>query len=90
MRNHPLTDRFVHSLKTVLGSPAALAFVPALCLSAFWIGGEQALVALALFLPLIVAGINAFTANPSLGVPAVCCQRTSSKQFWKRYLRMPA
>lgn len=65
MRNHPLTDRFVHSLKTVLGGPAALAFVPALCLSAFWIGGEQALVALALILPLIVAGINAFAANPS-------------------------
>ncbi len=36
-----------------LGSPAALAFLPAACLAAFWFGGEGALIVLAALLPIM-------------------------------------
>ncbi|WP_386625293.1 putative bifunctional diguanylate cyclase/phosphodiesterase [Sulfitobacter geojensis] len=43
----------------VLTGPPALAFVPALCLAAFWFGGEGALVVLAGLLPVLyLAGGN--------------------------------
>lgn len=58
MRNHPSFDRFAHSLIKTLNSPAALAFLPAICLGAFWVGGERALVAAALGLPLAYAGVG--------------------------------
>lgn len=56
MRNLLFFDRLIHNLKAILGGPSALAFVPALSLGAFWIGGERALVATALGLPLLFAG----------------------------------
>ncbi len=42
-------------LRDALTGPPALAFVPAACLSAFWLGGEVALVTTALGLPLLFA-----------------------------------
>ncbi len=65
MRKLPSFDRFTRSLHTVLRSPSALAFVPALCLGAFWIGGERTLVVVALALPLIYAGFGALGTRPS-------------------------
>ncbi|NOD65722.1 MULTISPECIES: bifunctional diguanylate cyclase/phosphodiesterase [unclassified Ruegeria] len=65
MRNHSTFDRFIQSLKPILNGPAALAFVPALSLGAFWLGGERALVSMALGLPLAVAGIGAFSNTRS-------------------------
>lgn len=38
--------------------PQVLAFVPALCLGAFWLGGETALMLVALGLPLLVLSVN--------------------------------
>lgn len=40
-------------LLLVLFSPAAFAFVPALCLAAFWFGGEGALIIITALLPLL-------------------------------------
>ena len=41
----------------ILG-PAILAFVPALCLAEFWLGGETALIIVSLGVPLLVVVIN--------------------------------
>ncbi|WP_424831532.1 putative bifunctional diguanylate cyclase/phosphodiesterase [Ruegeria sp.] len=48
-------ERFREILHVVVDSPQALAFVPAVCLSAFWLGGETALISAALGLPLLFA-----------------------------------
>ncbi|WP_170334043.1 putative bifunctional diguanylate cyclase/phosphodiesterase [Ruegeria arenilitoris] len=56
-------ERTLDDLASILRGPAALAFVPAISLAAFWIGGERALVVLALCLPLVVLGIAAFGAR---------------------------
>ena len=43
--------------QAIVGSPRArLAFLPALTLAGFWIGGEMALIAIALGLPALAAG----------------------------------
>ncbi|MEM6374395.1 MAG: diguanylate cyclase, partial [Pseudomonadota bacterium] len=42
-------DRIVNALS----GPQMLAFVPALCLAGFWLGGEATLVAIALFIPFV-------------------------------------
>jgi diguanylate cyclase (GGDEF)-like protein len=47
----PLRDR----MQSVLLSPALLAFLPAATLAAYWIGGELALMAVALAIPLVFA-----------------------------------
>ncbi len=44
--------RLQRRLALFMTGPPAFAFVPALCLTAFWFGGEVALVVLAVFLPL--------------------------------------
>lgn len=44
---------FRDRLASAFTGPQMLAFLPALCLAGFWIGGEAALVALALSLPLV-------------------------------------
>ncbi|WP_171238476.1 bifunctional diguanylate cyclase/phosphodiesterase [Ruegeria sp. HKCCA5763] len=70
MRNHSSIDRFIRSLNSVFNSPSALAFIPALSLGAFWIGGERALVSIALGLPLAITGLGAFSSKqtrPRLG-----------------------
>ncbi|WP_083445392.1 bifunctional diguanylate cyclase/phosphodiesterase [Ruegeria sp. 6PALISEP08] len=58
-------NRFFHSLKTIVNGPAVLAFVPALSLGAFWVGGERALVSMALGLPLAIAGLGAISTTPT-------------------------
>jgi diguanylate cyclase (GGDEF)-like protein len=48
-------SRVLNVLTTVLSGPQALAFIPAISLAAFWIGGERTLVIVALSLPVLVA-----------------------------------
>lgn len=45
-------ERCWNALLTILAPPQALAFVPALCLAAYWLGGETALVIVALGVPI--------------------------------------
>lgn len=53
-----------------LMGPPALAFLPALTLAAFWIGGEVALMLTSLGLPLLLAAFGIFGRNSgSMGVP---------------------
>ncbi len=68
MRIDLTAERFLKALRIGLSGPPALAFVPAACLSAFWLGGEAALLGTALGLPLAFAvmglsGSRAFTAH---------------------------
>ena len=62
----PLT-RFRNRIVPVLSGPPLLAFVPAITLAAYWLGGESALVLASLGLPLLLAFGGAFsprTAEP--------------------------
>ncbi len=45
-------------LSRLISGPQVLAFAPALCLGAFWMGGESALIAVSLSIPLLVVLIN--------------------------------
>ena len=45
-------------LSKLVSGPQILAFAPALCLGAFWIGGESALIAVSLGIPLLIILIN--------------------------------
>ncbi len=49
----PSFQRLQRNLTAALTGPAALAFVPALSLAAFWLGGEAALIAASALLPLV-------------------------------------
>ncbi len=51
------------TLRSTLSSPALLAFLPAVTLGAYWIGGEMALMGTALVLPLAVALGGGFTEH---------------------------
>ncbi|WP_170765007.1 GGDEF domain-containing phosphodiesterase [Ruegeria lacuscaerulensis] len=62
MWKHISENRILDSLASVLSGPPALAFAPAISLAAFWIGGEYALVAAALGLPLVIACVTEFGA----------------------------
>jgi diguanylate cyclase (GGDEF)-like protein len=55
MRKLPDFDRFLRPLTSALSGPSALAFLPALSLGAFWLGGERALVSVTLGVPLMFA-----------------------------------
>ena len=46
-------SEFRNRITTALSGPQMLAFVPALCLAAFWIGGEPALIVVALSIPFV-------------------------------------
>ncbi|KCV82769.1 EAL domain-containing protein [Actibacterium atlanticum] len=46
------------AMKTALGLPQGLAFLPALTLAAFWLGGEHALLVTALIFPLLVTVLS--------------------------------
>lgn len=56
MRNDTAA-RFRH-LQTLLSGQHTLAFLPAICLGAYWLGGETALIATALGLPALLALAN--------------------------------
>lgn len=51
---------FRNRVLAALSGPQMLAFVPAMCLAGFWIGGEAALVAISLSIPLIWAAFGGF------------------------------
>ena len=61
-----LLDRILRArgqISQILLGPPALAFLPALTLAAFWIGGEPALLVVSLGLPLVFASAGTFAAN---------------------------
>lgn len=64
----PALPRLRRALGTAMGTPQVLAFLPAMTLGAFWLGGEQALLMTALFLPLVLA--LAGVASPAPRAPA--------------------
>ena len=45
-------------IRAVFSGPQALAFVPAITLGSFWIGGEAALLGIAIILPIIIAALG--------------------------------
>ncbi len=51
----PGTSRLRAALAATLTQPQVLALLPALTLGAYWLGGEQALFAVALFVPVVFA-----------------------------------
>ena len=59
----PLSERLCRvrdRILPVLNGPPALAFLPAVTLGAFWLGGEPALLVVSLGLPLVFAAIGSF------------------------------
>ena len=46
-------NKIIDALANALAGPPALAFAPAISLAAYWIGGEQALIIVALALPIV-------------------------------------
>lgn len=73
----PQTDlpaRVQNRVVPILTGPPILAFLPAITLGAFWIGGETALVAASLGLPLVFAATGAFGTRhrePAIPVDSV-------------------
>ncbi|MEM7319695.1 MAG: EAL domain-containing protein, partial [Pseudomonadota bacterium] len=65
MHTKTLLTRFRTEVVEILTGPPILAFLPALTLGAFWLGGELALILAALGLPLIFAFAGAFGIWPS-------------------------
>lgn len=69
-------DRYLSLVQSILTNPRFAAVIPMVCLSAFWIGGEGALVAVAIVVPTSVVICNAFshrrdtlpTADPVTGL----------------------
>lgn len=57
--------RFQTWMAPALTGPPVLAFLPAITLGAFWLGGERALVLTSLGLPLLFAFAGAFSRHPS-------------------------
>ncbi|KIC15276.1 putative bifunctional diguanylate cyclase/phosphodiesterase [Leisingera sp. ANG-DT] len=53
--------RLRQTLAPALAGPAMLAFLPALTLATFWLGGETALLAVALGLPVLIAAAGGFS-----------------------------
>ena len=55
MRLRPPTSlsEFRDRLVAALSGPQMLAFVPAICLAGYWVGGEATLVAVALLIPML-------------------------------------
>ncbi len=73
MRTGIISTQAREKLLGVLTGPPILAFVPALSLASFWLGGEVALATVALGIPLIFAGAGAFgfwspQANHQIGL----------------------
>lgn len=52
------SNQILSAALTVFAAPQILAFVPALCLAAFWLGGEAALISVALGLPLVFSAAS--------------------------------
>lgn len=67
MQTSPLLTRFRERIIPILTGPPILAFLPALTLGAFWLGGEFALLMAALGLPLFFAFAGALGKWPAAG-----------------------
>ena len=52
---------FKSRLRTILAGPQVLAFLPAVTLAGYWMGGEDALIAIALVLPVVFGLAGLFT-----------------------------
>lgn len=50
--------KFLARFREVLTGPQALAFLPALCLSAYWFGGETVFIVTTLMLPAMISALN--------------------------------
>ncbi|MFW2589133.1 putative bifunctional diguanylate cyclase/phosphodiesterase [Sagittula sp. SSi028] len=61
--NH-ISTRLISGIKRGLSGPQALAFLPALSLAGFWIGGEGLLIATALAVPALYALANRAAPDP--------------------------
>ncbi len=59
--------RLRHQLRTTLAGPHVLAFLPAIVLGAFWIGGEGWLMVMALGLPVVYAMAGGFGGSDHSG-----------------------
>lgn len=59
--------RLSKTLREALGGSHMLAFVPVVTLGAFWAGGETALIATALALPIFFAALGTFRERPRMG-----------------------
>ncbi|NNE52869.1 MAG: GGDEF domain-containing protein [Sulfitobacter sp.] len=56
--------RMQRQLAPVFETPAALAFIPALCLAGFWFGGEGALIVIAALVPVVYLAGGGFQSRP--------------------------
>lgn len=65
MRSQPMLLHARNRIVPILTGPPILAFLPALTLGAFWLGGEESLVLTALGLPLFFAFAGAFGKWPA-------------------------
>ncbi|SFJ43888.1 putative bifunctional diguanylate cyclase/phosphodiesterase [Celeribacter neptunius] len=59
--NHDIAAK-LQRLRDALTGPQTLAFLPALCLGAYWFGGEKLLVLCALLLPALMASLSVLTS----------------------------
>lgn len=67
--NSGALNRIRTRLAPVLFTPAILAFLPALTLATYWIGGEAALLWVALGLPLLFAAFGGFSFGSANSLP---------------------
>ncbi len=65
--SNPLSRR---TIRSIINGPQALAFLPALTLGSFWIGGETALLCLALILPALIAIVGRDASVGGVILPA--------------------
>lgn len=68
------------AVRTVISGPQMLAFLPAITLGGFWLGGEALLLAIALMLPAVVAFLNEKTEAPDYqprdGLTGLCLRES--------------
>lgn len=67
--NSGLLNRIRTRLAPALFAPPILAFLPAITLATFWLGGEAALIWVALGLPLLFAAVGGFSSRGANPVP---------------------
>ena len=58
------------TIRSIINGPQALAFLPAMTLGSFWIGGETALLGIALLLPVFIALVGQDNSVAKVHLPA--------------------
>ncbi len=66
MPARPALEHYRTSFRQALSGPQTLAFLPAITLGAFWLGGETALLAAALLLPIFFTFMGSFRFTPAI------------------------